>query len=95
MNVLELKNYMEDLVIQQLDAVISSNKDVCGCQQCRHDIAAMALTILPARYVVTLKGETYTRIKAMEQQFIVNIISAITEGIVTVKSHPHHGKIGE
>ena len=92
---MELKNFMEDVVMQQLDTIISSNKDVCGCEQCRHDIAAMALTILPARYVVTPKGETYTRIKAMELQFTVNIISAITEGIIIVKSHPHHGKIGE
>lgn len=92
---MQLKNYMEDLVMNQLDAVISSNPDVCGCEKCRHDIAAMALTILPARYVVTPKGETYTKIQAMELQFTVNIISAIMEGIVVVKSHPHHEKIGE
>ena len=86
---------MEDLVMQQLDTVIASNKGVCGCQQCRHDIAAIALTILPAHYVVTPKGETYTKIKAMDIQFTVNIISAITEGIETVKSHPHHEGTGE
>jgi len=92
--VLELKNYMEELVLQQIDAVMTANHDVCGCDQCRHDIAAMALTILPARYVVTPKGETYTRIKALEQQFAVNIITALTEGIEIVKKHPHHEKIG-
>lgn len=92
---MELKNYMEELVLHQLDTVISFNNAVCGCQQCRHDIAAMALTILPARYVVTPKGETYTRIKALEQQSAVDIISAITEGIKIVKSHPHHEEIGE
>ena len=92
---MELKNFMEDLVLQQIDSVIAANHDVCGCEQCRHDIAAMALTILPARYVVTPKGETYTRIKALEQQFTVNIITALTEGIQIVKKHPHHAEIGE
>lgn len=86
---------MEELVLQQIDAVMSANHDVCGCAQCRHDIAAMALTILPARYVVTPKGETYTRIKALEQQFTVNIITALTESIEIVKKYPHHEKIGE
>jgi len=86
---------MEDLVLQQIDAVMAANHDVCGCEKCRHDIAAMALTILPARYVVTPKGETYTRIKALEQQFAVNIIMALTEGIEVVKKHPHHAEIGE
>jgi len=90
---MELKNYMEELVLQQIDTVMNANRDVCGCEQCRHDIAAVALTILPARYVVNPRGERYTRIKALEQQFIVNIITALTEGIEIVKKHPHHAKI--
>lgn len=94
MNVLKLKNYMEDLVMQQLDTVITLNQEVCDCQQCRYDIAAMTLTALPAHYVVTSEGETYTRIKALEQQFTVDIISAITESIRMIKNHPHHAKIG-
>lgn len=92
---MELKNYMEDLVMQQMDTVITTNRDVCGCEKCRHDIAAIALTILPARYVVTSKGETYTRIKALEQQFSIDIVTALTEGIKTVKKHPHHEETGD
>lgn len=87
---MELKNYMEDLVMQQIDAVISANRDVCSCEKCRYDIAAIALTILPAHYVVTSLGETYTRIKTLEQQFATDIVMALTEGIKTVKQHPHH-----
>ena len=87
---MELKNYMEDLVMQQIDTIIATSPNACTCEKCRYDIAAMALTILPARYVVTPKGETYTRIKAQEQQFVVDIITAITAGIDIVKNHPHH-----
>ena len=85
-----IKNYMEDIVWQQLDSILASQRKVCTCERCRYDIAAMALTILPARYVVTEKGETYTKIKAQEQQFVVDIITAITAGINIVKNHPHH-----
>lgn len=92
---MELKNFMEDLVLQQLDNIIASNPDMCDCKQCRHDIAAMALTSLPARYVVTPKGETYTRIQFLEQQYSIDIIRAIMEGIKIVKNHPHHREIGE
>jgi len=90
---LELKNYMEDLVKQQLDTVMATNSDMCDCKQCRHDIVAMALTALPARYVVNYKGEMYTRIKAQEQQFAVDILAALTESACIVKTHPHHEKI--
>ena len=90
MNILELKNYMEDLVMQQIDPIMAANSNVCHCEKCRYDIAAMALTILPARYVVTNQGETYTKIKAQEQQFVVDIITAITAGINIVKNNPHH-----
>ena len=82
-------------MLQQIDSVMTTNRDVYGCARCHHDIAAMALTILPARYVVTPKGETFTRIKTLEQQFTVNIITALTEGIEIVKKHPHHGGIGD
>lgn len=92
---MELKNYMEDLVMQQMDAVMAVNREVCACEKCRHDIAAIALTILPARYVVTQKGETYTRIKALEQQFSVDITMALTEGIKMVKQNPHHEDAGD
>lgn len=92
---MKLKNYMEDLVLQHIDSIIAANSNVCTCEQCRYDIAAMALTILPARYVVTRKGATYTKLKAQEQQFMVDMITAITAGINTVKNHPHHMENGE
>lgn len=92
---MELKNYMEDLVLQQLDNLIIDNGNMCKCEKCRYDIAAMALNILPPRYVVTDKGETYVKIKAQEQQFVVDIITAITAGMDIVKKNPHHLEKGE
>ncbi|WP_408643043.1 late competence development ComFB family protein [Thermosinus carboxydivorans] len=87
--VLELKNYMEKLVWQQLDNVLAAQPDLCKCEKCRYDIAALALNFLPPRYVVTNKGETFTRIKTLEQQFYVDIVTAISHAITIVKAHPH------
>ncbi|SDE84311.1 late competence development ComFB family protein [Sporomusa acidovorans] len=87
---MQLKNYMEDLVWQRLDEVMVANPQACNCENCRYDIAALALNFLPPRYVVTDTGETYTRIKALESQFNIDIVTAITHALQIVSSKPHH-----
>lgn len=87
---MQLKNYMEEIVWQKLDAVMETRSDVCKCERCRYDIASLALNFLPPRYVVTDKGETYTKIQALELQFIVDILSAISHAITIVQAKPHH-----
>lgn len=80
---------MEDLVWEQLDAIIA-NQEVCDCNKCRLDIASLALNSLPPRYIVTSAGETYARIKALEYQFKIDIITAITQAIQVVRNNPRH-----
>lgn len=87
---MQIKNFMEDLVWRQLDSVIQRHKLHCGCERCRYDIAALALNFLPPRYVVTHLGETYTRVKSLEQQFNIDIITAISNAIKIVNASPHH-----
>lgn len=87
---MQLKNYMEDLVWQRLNEVIEANPNICNCENCQYDIAALALNFLPPRYIVTDRGETYTRVKALEQQFNIDILTAITHALQIVKNQPHH-----
>ena len=87
---MEVKNHMENLVWENLDSVLSSHPMACKCEKCRYDIAALALNFLPPRYVVTEKGQTYARIKSLEQQFNVDIVTAITHAIQIVNATPHH-----
>lgn len=89
---MELKNYMENLVWQQVDDVIKAHPNACDCEKCRYDVVALALNFLPPRYVVTEKGQTYTRIKSLEQQFNIDIITAISNAIKIVNSKPHHNE---
>ena len=90
---MELRNYMEVLVWQYLNEVmVGYNREFCQCEHCRYDIVALALNFLPPRYVVTDKGETFTKVKALEQQFYIDIVTAITNAITIVKSRPHHAR---
>jgi competence protein ComFB len=92
---MELKNYMESLVWQHIDEVMAGRREVCQCEHCRYDIVALALNFLPPRYVVTAKGETWAKVKALEQQFYVDILTALTNAITLVKARPHHSRIDD
>lgn len=92
---MELKNYMENLMWQHLDEVLDSHPGVCKCEKCRYDIAALTMNFLPPRYVVTDKGQLYTKIKALEQQFTIDIITAITHAVKIVSGMPHHAEVGK
>ena len=93
---MELQNYMEILMWQRLDDVLDAHPGVCRCEKCRYDIAALAMNFLPPRYVVTDRGQIYTKIKSLEQQFTIDIITAITHAVKIVSSSPRHaGKESE
>lgn len=89
---MEVKNYMEIYVWDMLDRVLDKRDDVCKCDICRHDIAALALNDLPPRYVVSRTGETYTKAKTLEQQFMIDVIAKITMAANVVAAHPRHDR---
>lgn len=86
---LQMKNYMEEIVETSLDEIL---KDVsmCACDRCRLDVIAKALNDLPPQYVVTRKGEVYSKINNLRAQFDVDIITAITKAAILVKRNPNH-----
>jgi len=86
---LNIKNYMEEVVYELFDDILK-DLNVCTCDKCKMDIAAIALNQLPAKYIVTEKGELYSRISTLKQQFEVDVISAITRAAVLVKRSPRH-----
>jgi competence protein ComFB len=84
-----MKNYMEDIVEDNLDMVIKKSGG-CSCSKCRMDIEAIALNNLPTKYIVTNKGQLYAKISALQQQFEVDVVSAIASAIVQVRKSPRH-----
>ncbi|MDP4094591.1 MAG: late competence development ComFB family protein [Bacillota bacterium] len=85
----QLKNYMEEIVFNLIKEVLE-DINMCTCEKCIQDIAAIALNDLPPKYIVTEKGELYSKINALKQQFEVDVIAAITKAAVIVKRRPRH-----
>ena len=86
---LYIKNYMEEIVLNMIKDVLK-DIDMCTCEKCLLDITAIALNDLPPKYVVTEKGELYTKTNALRQQFEVDVVTAITKAAVLVKRNPRH-----
>ena len=84
-----IKKYMEEVVFHCMDDVLK-DINMCKCETCMMDIAAKALNDLPPQYVVTKKGEVYSKINNLKVQFEVDVISAITKAAVLVKRYPRH-----
>lgn len=87
---MELKNLMEDEVLDMIDRIITDRDDICKCDKCRLDIAAIALNRLQPKYVVTDKGRLYAKAESLNYQNEANIIIEITRAIKIVGENPHH-----
>lgn len=84
-----IKNYMEEVVFNLMDGVLE-DINVCRCESCIMDIAAIALNDLPPKYIATEKGELYSKVNSLKSQFEVDVIAAITKAAVLVKRSPRH-----
>ena len=88
---LDIRNYMEDCVDGMIVPILKAVSS-CTCDECLLDIKAIALNSLPPKYVVTKKGQLYTKLSALQQQFDVDIIAAVTKAAIIVSRNPRHGK---
>lgn len=87
----EVYNYMEILVEENLNTVIStSDAHFCKCYQCRKDIYALALNNLKPFYVVSSKGRIMARYEEKLSQLDTDVLIAITNAIATVTANPYH-----
>ena len=84
-----VKNYME-VCVQDMMKLVLTKINACQCEKCSSDIMAIALNSLPPKYVVTQKGELYSKLALLRQQFDVDIIAAITKAAVIVGRAPRH-----
>jgi competence protein ComFB len=80
---------MEEVVFNQMKSALSGI-DVCECEKCTMDIAAIALNELPAKYVVTERGVLFSKIEALQQQFEISVTSAIVRAARIVHDNPLH-----
>ncbi|BEP28988.1 late competence development ComFB family protein [Helicovermis profundi] len=87
---MKLVNYMEVSVEHFLPNLLLAFPNICKCELCLLDIKAIALNNLKPHYVVTEKGELYTKLDEMKVQFETDILKALIEAISVVSKHPRH-----
>lgn len=88
------KNIMEKIVLEEYDKLADCLPS-CKCEQCRNDVIAMALNLLPPKYITTLKGELYSKLECVDFQQRSNVIVAITKAAEIVASKPGHDTIAK
>jgi len=86
----KIKNSMEDFVFSRINGILAEYADVCKCEQCRTDIALLALNNLPPRYVCSDKGDTLTRFDLYQPENEVDMIREIAKAVEIVSVNPHH-----
>jgi competence protein ComFB len=85
-----LVNLMEKEVPYVVNKVLNEMDDVCKCDKCKLDIIAIALNNLKSHYVVSEKGEVFSKINNMSYQFNSDVVVAVTKAIEIVKKNPKH-----
>jgi len=86
---IRMKNFMEEVVFSYIDNLVKESP-YCTCPICKMDIAAYVLNRLPPKYVVTEKGEVYSKISQLQQQFEVDVTIAVMKAIKVVGMNPRH-----
>lgn len=84
-----IRNYMEEVVDRIIDDVIK-NMDICKCEICITDIKARALNDFMPKYVVTKKGELYTKLSYLNPQFETDAMLSITKAAQIVNNNKRH-----
>ncbi|MCL2410647.1 MAG: late competence development ComFB family protein [Treponema sp.] len=84
-----LKNEAESLVIRELEQQLKSGyEDLCRCNDCIVDIAAIAMNNVKPLYRFSILGTLYTQ--ATEQSYADSVKQAVRQAIEKVKSNPAH-----
>ncbi|MEA4987080.1 MAG: late competence development ComFB family protein [Anaerovorax sp.] len=84
-------NIIEEFVKNECPSLMSK-MEVCSCNKCKNDVIALALNHLPPKYVVTRKGYLLSKLLAYEKQYKADVLAAVTNACIQVKSMPHHSE---
>jgi len=86
-----LKNEAEILVIRELEIQLASgHEDLCRCNECVVDIAAIALNTVKPVYRFSLLGSLYASQAMTEQAYADSVKQAVEQAILKVKKNPAH-----
>ena len=82
-------NIMEHVVNSKVEEYMQKF-DVCTCGRCVADVKALALTHLPAKYIVVEPPVVSPLLNFYSSRFSQQIIVELTKACSIVKENPHH-----
>ena len=86
-----LKNEAEVLVIREMEQQFKSMQgNMCRCNECVVDIAAIALNTVKPLYRFSLLGTLYASQAMTEQAYADSVKDAVALAIKKVKKNPAH-----
>jgi competence protein ComFB len=87
-----LSNMAEEIVFQELERRLSERADnICKCNECVVDMAAMALNSVKPLYRSSLLGGLYTAEAMNDAAYAKSVHDAVTLAIEKVSLYPGHG----
>lgn len=89
---MELINYTLEWVWELLNEVLAERDDICKCEDCRYDMACMAINRLKNNYAITEPGRIYTKAKMLSQQSRTDVLTEVLKAVEVVSKNPHHAQ---
>jgi competence protein ComFB len=87
---MRLHNHLEETVEQLVDRLAVSDPDFCGCEQCRTDVAALALGRLRPAYSSTPVGHAVRTVTSDRPRARSEALVEVLKAAQTIKERPHH-----
>ncbi|MCL2805516.1 MAG: late competence development ComFB family protein [Treponema sp.] len=86
-----LKNEAEIMVIREIEQQLkNAHKEMCRCNECIVDIAAIALNSVKPLYRFSLLGALYASQAMTEKAYADGVKQAVMQAIKKVKKNPSH-----
>lgn len=87
-------NVIQALVEDKVDKYIKNFK-MCDCRRCRTDVIALALTNLPAKYIVIPEHESVPMLSIYESRYSAAVTAQIIAACQKVYEHPRHSSYND
>ncbi|MDR1159392.1 MAG: late competence development ComFB family protein [Syntrophomonadaceae bacterium] len=87
---MKIHNVAEDFVYDMMELILKTKTDICKCDKCKADIAALSLNNLKPMYVTSEMGNVISRTEIMDSELRTSLLVNVTEAIEKVSANPHH-----
>lgn len=85
------KNFSEKQVELILHRALADYPDICKCEKCLNDMAALVLNSVKPKYFVSEAGGIYTSaLNEINKEEEIYILSKVVLAIETVSKNPKH-----